>query len=367
MRLVDSASDPATPDVVDSVEEAAALGRRPPLLVVEPLVTLLDAHGLGEGPLEVRMIGGGHSNATFAIARRGLDAVLRRPPRPPLPPGAHDVVREGVLLRALAPTAVPTPAVLLVHEDPAAIGAPFVVMERCEGEVISDRLPEGLDAPGDARALAEALLDVLIDVHAVGPATPGLEGMVRPGSYLERQLRRFRGGWEANRTRALPSMDELGRRLAERAPEQRETTLVHGDFRFGNALVAGGPPRITALLDWEMAALGDPLADLGYLHATWTDRGVEDAPYFHQSPVTAGEGFPTRDELVERYARRTGRDVSALHWYAAFALWKFAVFMEGNLKRALEGMSDDPWALGFRTGVPELAELGLRELDASPR
>jgi aminoglycoside phosphotransferase (APT) family kinase protein len=296
--------------------------------------------------------------------------VLRRPPRPPLPPGAHDVVREARLMRALEPTSVPVPAVLSICESPEVIGAPFMVMEYVHGHVLEDRLPPALDGPGQRERIAEAFVDAIVAVHKVDIDAAGLAWLGRPSGYLERQLRRFTGSWEVNRTRDLPAMTELERLLGDQLPTTAQTALVHGDARLGNAMFAPqAPPRVAALLDWEMATLGDPLADLGYLCVAWTDRTDNPPPMFHLSPVTGEPGFPTRAELVTLYELRSGRRVTDLAWYMALACWKSAVFMEGNYRRARDGMSDDAFASGFRVGVEELAELGLaaiREHIAQP-
>ena len=346
-------------DVVRSAADAAKQ-RRPPLLVLDALEAYLDAEGLGSGPVTASMLIGGHSNATFVIRRDGCEVVLRRPPRPPLPPGAHDVVREARLLRALGPTPVPVPAVLAICESAEEIGTPFMLMEYVDGHALGDRLPAALDGPGQRERIAEAFVDAIAAVHEVDIEAAGLAWLGRPDGYLERQLRRFAGSWEVNRTRDLASMTELERLLRAQQPASSQTTLVHGDARLGNAMFAPQPPaRVAALLDWEMATLGDPLADLGYLCVAWTDRSDDPPPMFHLSTVTGQPGFPTRAELVSLYERRSRRRVRDLSWYVALACWKSAVFMEGNFRRAREGMSDDPFASGFGEGVEELARLGL--------
>jgi aminoglycoside phosphotransferase (APT) family kinase protein len=346
-------------EVVRTRAEAASL-ERPPLLVLEALEAYLDAEGIGTGPASAEPLAGGHSNVTFVISRGGRRVVLRRPPRPPLPPGAHDVVREGRVMSALERTGVPVPRVLSVCESPGVIGAPFLVMEHVEGHVLEDRLPAMLESPGQRHRIAEAFIEVLVAVHEVDIDAAELGWLGRRSGYLERQLRRFAGSWEVNRTRQLPTMTELERALRERMPTPTRTTLVHGDARLGNAIFAPrAPAEVAALLDWEMAALGDPLADLGYLCIAWTDLRDASRPMFHLSPVTGEPGFPTRDELVGLYESCSGRGVTDLPWYMALAYWKSAVFMEGNYRRALYGMSDDAFALGFRFGVEELAELGL--------
>jgi aminoglycoside phosphotransferase (APT) family kinase protein len=353
----------ARADVVRTRSAAARLGR-PPLLILEVVEEQLDALGLGSGPADADQLPGGHSNATFRVRREGCDVVLRRPPRPPLPPGAHDVVREARLMRALEDTAVPVPRILSICEDAEPLGAPFVLMELVEGHVLEGELPAPLDLPGQRSLIGETFIDALVDVHAVDVQVTGLAGWLgRPSGYLERQLRRFAGSWEINRTRELPAMDELARLLRERMPQSGPATLVHGDPRLGNAIFAPrAPARVAALLDWEMATLGDPLADVGYLCASWTDMSDDPPPMLHLSTLTGSPGFPTRAELVARYEKRSGRRVQHLSWYTALAFWKSAVFMEGNYRRAVYGMSDDPLLLGFRSGVEELAELGLAAL-----
>ena len=195
-------------------------------------------------------------------------------------------------------------------------------------------------------------------MHAVDWRACGLEGYGKPTGYLERQLRRFNGLWEHNKTRELPRVQEVGDWLAANMPESPAATIVHGDYRLGNTMVADdAPARLIAIFDWELATIGDPLADLGYLTVTWVQPGdPEDTMFSSLSAVTRREGFPTRDELIAHYEERTGRSMSDLRWYQALALWKAAVFMEGNYKRSLAGTTDDPYLKLFDEGVPRLAE-----------
>ncbi|MBX5442709.1 MAG: phosphotransferase family protein [Solirubrobacteraceae bacterium] len=342
-------------DVVRTHAEAAGNAREP-LVVLEPLRGFLDAQGLGSGEVAVEPIGEGHSNVTCLVRREdGTEVVLRRPPRGPLPPSAHDVIREARLLGALGPTAARVPAVLAVAEDAEVIGAPFYVMEKVDGHVVTDALPAALDTPRQRRRLAEELVDALVEVHAVDWEAAGLTGFGRPTGYLERQLRRFAGLWEHNRTRDLPEVERVGRWLADHLPASPPATVVHGDYRLGNVMVAhDAPARIVAIFDWEMATLGDPLADVGYLTAMWVQ--ADDPPTrFELSPVTRRTGFPTRAELVARYEERSGRAMTDIRWYQALALWKAVVFMEGNYRRALAGTTDDPYLKAFGDGVVELA------------
>src|SRR3954464_10036421 len=282
--------------IVDTAEEAAALDL-PPLLVRRPLEAFLDAHGLGEGPVEAEPVGEGHSNVTYVIQRAGGAWVLRRPPRPPLPPSAHDVLREARLLTAVQDADVRTPDVLATCDDESVIGAPFYVMERIEGDVMTAAVPPALD--GEEARIGEELIDALVEVHAVDWRACGLEGYGKPTGYLDRQLRRFGGLWEHNRTRELPVLDRVTAWLAEHKPESGEATIVHGDYRLGNTMFApGAPARLAAIFDWELATIGDPLADVGYLVATWAQAGDEENAISALGGVTRRPGFASPEELV---------------------------------------------------------------------
>jgi aminoglycoside phosphotransferase (APT) family kinase protein len=334
---------------------------RPPLLILESVRVFLDAHGLGSGALQARRIGeGGGSNFSFLLEREdGTRYVLRRPPRPPLPPSAHDVVRESKLQLALAPLGIRVPNIRAVCEDESLLGVPFYVMDYIEGDVVTTTLPPPLDSdPGARRRLADDLVDTLAEIHAADVAVPGLAAFLRPGNYNERQVRRFSQLWELNQTRELATVERVGHWLAANVPEQLSPTVVHGDYRLGNTIVTRDQPeRVAAVLDWEMGAIGDPRADVGYLVATYSEPGGSENP-LGTSPVTALNGFPTRNELVDRYASRSGRDVEQLAWFEALALWKAAVFCEAIYGRYLRGelTADDTRASRFETGVPLLAE-----------
>jgi aminoglycoside phosphotransferase (APT) family kinase protein len=346
----------ADDDIVATHEQGRS-NEREPLLVIEPLRRFLLENGL-EAPADLgaEPIGEGHSNVTFAL---GTGVVLRRPPRGPLPPSAHDVVREARLLRALETTDVRVPSILAVCEDPAVIGAPFYVMELIDGQVLTNSVPAALDDDEQRRRIADELVDALIAVHGADWSRLGLEDFGRPSGYLERQLRRFAGLWEHNRTRELPEVAQVGGWLAEHLPPSPPATIVHGDYRLGNTIYDhGAPARLAAILDWEMATIGDPLADVGYLMSHWIQADDEPTALTLQS-VTTQPGFPTRAELVRRYERLSGRAVEHLDWYVALAVWKAIVFMEGNYKRALEGSTDDPYLKTFGDGVVELAHRAL--------
>ncbi len=333
-----------------------------PLLILERVEAFLDAHGLGSGPVRATRIGqGGGSNFSFLLERDDGRYVLRRPPRPPLPPSAHDMVREARLQLALAPHGVRLPTIRAVCEDESVIGVPFYVMDYLPGHVVTSALPPGLETEAARRRLGLDLVDALVEIHAVDVHTPGVADFIRPGSYLERQVRRFSQLWEINRTRELPAVVEAAGRLARDLPEPMPPTVVHGDYRLGNMIVADDDPaRIVAVLDWEMGAVGDPRADVGYLLATYNEPGGEPSP-LGISLVTASPGFPSKRELAGRYVEQSGRDVEPLVWFQALALWKAAVFCEAIYGRFVRGelAAEDQFAARFETGVPRMAEEAL--------
>jgi aminoglycoside phosphotransferase (APT) family kinase protein len=348
-----SATDPTTraDDVVATWAEAEE-AELPPLIVLEGLEPLVP----GLGPITVKRLGTGHSNETFMITREGRSMVLRRPPRPPIPPTAHDVVRESRILSALAEHDVRAPKPLLVHGEDDAIGAPFYLMELIPGVVIRDRMPAALDDPTGRREAVSEFVDALVEVHAVEWRGNVLETIGRPEGYLGRQLRRWNGQWEHNQTRSVPEIEEIGRWLAVEIPRAEETTVVHGDAKLDNAIYGDlRPVHLAALVDWEMATLGDPLADLGLLCGTYVEPGDEPDPVFGFSPVTMAPGSPRRKEIAVWYAERSGRDVAHLTWYEVLALWKIMILLEGSYKRYLAGTTHDPFFPLLEDGIPRMA------------
>ncbi len=346
-------------DIVETSAEASGL-TKPALLVLDRVQAFLDEHDLGAGPVRAQRIGeGGGSNFTFLLERETDTFVLRRPPRPPLPPSAHDVVREARLQLALREAGFGRlPTIVAVGEDEGVLGVPFYVMTYLDGIVPTDAASVSLESRTDRRALGDDLVDALVEIHAADVSSPGLAAFARPGSYNERQVRRFTQLWEINKTRDLPVVERVAAQLAAAIPEPLPSTVVHGDFRLGNTMVGrDDPSRILAVLDWEMGAIGDPRADVGYLLATYSEPGGPPNP-LGTSPVTALEGFPSRAELVERYVAGSGRAVEPLGWFEALALWKAAVFCEAIYGRFLRGElgAEDERAARFEEGVPFLAE-----------
>jgi aminoglycoside phosphotransferase (APT) family kinase protein len=287
-------------------------------------------------PMGVDLIAGGRSNLTYALTGAdGARLVLRRPPLSGVIASAHDVLREGRIMAALADTPVPVPAVLASCADTAVLGAPFIVMDYVDGVVLTDRARA--EATLDERARGRAatdLVDALVQLHAVLPEQVGLGDLGRGEGYVERQLRRWSGQLDKLGAAGDARMRELHERLAAAVPEQQETTIVHGDFRAGNTIV-GPDGRVRAVLDWELATLGDPLADLGWLVAYWGDPGAG-GPLPMPVPTTAA-GFGPAGELVTRYSANSGRSVAELDYYIAFALWRLAAVLAGVQARARQG------------------------------
>jgi Predicted aminoglycoside phosphotransferase len=349
-------ADAGPVDVVDTYAEARALPLEP-LLVMEGLEPFLP----GSGPITVRRLGTGHSNETFSLTRGEESWVLRRPPRPPYPPTAHDVVREYSILAALADQPVRSPRPFAVCEDLAVIGVPFYLMELIDGSVIRERFPAEIDVPEERRRALEEFADALVEIHQIEWRGTGLERIGRPGGYLERQLRRWNGQWEHNRTRSVPDIERMGAWLTENLPAHHETTLVHGDYKLDNAIYrSGAPAHLAVIVDWEMSTLGAPLADLGLLCATYLERGEEPDAVLDFSPATAAEGALTRREIIDRYASQSGRPVGDLDWYKGLAIWKIAILLEGSYKRFLVGTTADPFFELLKEGVPRLAGRALQ-------
>ena len=292
-----------------------------------------------QAPLEFTRIKGGHSNLTYEVDdAAGTKYVLRRPPLGHLLPTAHDMSREWRFISAFHPTPVPVPPPLGFCEDTGVTGTPFYVMGFVEGHVLHDpSVAEQHYTAEQRQSTGESFIDVLADMHAEDPDDIGVGDIARKEGYIARQLKRWYSQWNASKTRELPIIDELHDEFLARVPEQGPARVVHGDYRLGNCITSF-EGRIAAVLDWEIATLGDPLADLGYVLHSWPEPG-EAGPAHRMSP-TETPGFPTRAQLTDRYAARSGRDVSGIDFYVAFAHWKSACIVEGVYARYLQGSLD---------------------------
>lgn len=320
---------------------------------------------LGSGPLRAELVSGGKSNLTYRVADDTDRWVLRRPPLGHVLATAHDMAREHRVQSALADTPVPVPRMDRLCTDESVLGAPFYLMEEVPGTVYRSPADAAGLTPDRARAVSLRLADVLAALHEVDPAAVGLTGFGRPEGYLQRQLTRWQQQLASSRSRELPGVDELQQRLAERLPRTQRTVVVHGDYRLDNTLV-GPDDGIAAVLDWEMATLGDPLADLGLMGVYW-----ELAHALPGNPVAGAVdpalGFPRMAELAAHYAARTGLDLAPLPWYTAFAQYKLAVIAEGIHYRYLQGQTVGGGFATLGAMVPPLVAAALDTLAALPR
>ncbi|MFF0288735.1 phosphotransferase family protein [Streptomyces sp. NPDC005262] len=313
------------------------------------------------GPLNIELLHGGRSNLTYDVTDGTNRWVLRRPPLGVLTPTAHDMDREYRVVAALGCTGVPVARAVLSCTDPAVIGAPFCVVDFVEGTVLRDGDEVAELPPAAARQGAEALVDALVTLHSVDADSVGLSGFGRPEGYLGRQVRLWRRQWDKVATRTLPELDELHGRLARSLPASGTPSIVHGDYRLDNTILApGGFERIAAIIDWEMATLGDPLTDLGMLLMYW-DPTCEPVLGARHAP-TANPGFPSGRELAERYAEKSGRDVGALPYYQALGCFKLAVIAEGIHARHLAGQTVGAGFDRVGSAVPTLLSSGLELL-----
>lgn len=288
-----------------------------------------------------------------------MEYVLRRPPLGPLAPKAHDMVREFRILRAIHPVFPPAPAVALLCEDPAVIGAPFYLMERRGGLVIRRENPPEI---GDdlllRRRVGESLLDTLVQLHAVDATRGPVSEIGKAQGFLERQLTGWFSRWQRSQTREMPAMDRLMEWLSARLPASNEAALLHNDYKLDNVMLdPADPARVVAVLDWEMSALGDPLVDLGILLCYWPEAGDPIERRESISPVTCLPGWPSRRDLVERYAAATGRDVSRIVYYEIFALFKIAVVLQQIYYRYHLGQTTDERFAGMDQRVAGLVNV----------
>jgi aminoglycoside phosphotransferase (APT) family kinase protein len=319
------------------------------------------------GPFRFEVIAGGHSNLTFKVTGSdGARLVLRRPPLGHVLASAHDMGREHRILAGLQSSAVPVPPVKGYCDDPGVNGAPFYVMGFVDGHVLRDRAAsEAALADEATRANASrSLVDTMAAIHAVDLETAGLSELGRHEGYIERQLKRWYGQWNQGKTRELAAVDRVYEGLRSRVPEQGPATIVHGDYRLDNCMV-GDDGEVVAVLDWEICTLGDPLADVGLLQVYW--NGPDDAEGAWSGSATSAPGFWNRPQLVERYAEVSGRDLSQLDFYVAFAFWKLACIIEGVYSRYLGGALGDrpPDELApFKLQVEQAAASAERYLEA---
>ena len=314
----------------------------------------------GASGIEVEQFPNGHSNLVYLVRTEHREYVLRRPPLGPVAPKAHDMAREYRVLQAVNPHFPEAPQVFLLCEDPAVIGGTFFLMERRRGVVIRDSIPRELAAiPDYPRQVSEAFIDCLVRLHSIDVSQPGFSSLGKPEGFVERQVRGWAERWNRAKTEELPDMDRIVRWLADHLPQSREATLVHNDYKLDNVMLRPSGDRVEAVLDWEMTTIGDPLADLGLTICYWSWAGM--------TAVTSQEGWYTRDQFLERYAARTGRDLTHIRYYEVLGIFKLAVILQQIYFRFHRGQTQDERFRTFDRRVRGLIRLGASLIEKEER
>lgn len=318
------------------------------------------------GPLTLRQFGGGHANLTYLLQFGNTEYVLRRPPLGPIAPTAHDMRREHRVLERLGEAFPLAPRSHALCTDQAILGVDFHVMERRHGIVIRRELPAALEGRPDLnRRIGEMIVDVLADLHRVTPEAVGLGDLGRPEGFVRRQVDGWGRRWQAAKDRDLADVDRMLGWLASQVPDPQVTTLLHNDYKLDNVMVAADDPATpVAVFDWDMTTRGDPLMDLGYLLNFWNEAG--DDPRWHQVSrmPTHHDGFPTRADVVERYAHRTGFNLDRVAWYHVFGVLKLVVIIQQIYIRFLRGQTQDQRFARYDERVRDLARKGVALIDA---
>jgi len=344
-----------TGEELDANSLGQYLGARlPDILAGSPLDSKND--------LELEQFPGGHSNLTYLVRFGGREFVLRRPPFGPVAPTAHDMPREYRLLSAINPLFPLAPRPYLLCDDPGVIGAPFYLMERRRGLVVRrDMPPEIGDDLALRRRVSESIVDTLAALHAVDIVSTGLDKLGKPVGFMQRQIKGWTERWVRAKSTDVPEIDLVVKWLSDRLPpdpdQSNPPTLVHNDFKLDNVMLDHqDPSKVVAVLDWEMCTVGDPLADVGLLLCYWAEKGDPEARRESISPVTTEPGWMTRQEIVDRYAAKTGRDLSGVAFYETFALFKIAVVLQQIYIRYLKGQTHDERFKEFDRRVAGLAQ-----------
>ncbi len=309
------------------------------------LAQFLEDHDLTRGAVETTRIGDGHSNLTYLVSDGRTRVIVRRPPPPPTPRGANDMLREARFMAALANTPVPVPDILATAHAGDVLDVPLYVMSVQDGPVVTTRTPAPLDSEPVRREIGENLIDTLAALHSVDWRLAGLSDAGKPEGFNSRHLRSL-SRLNADADAASPrEFVEIERWLGQNVPPESGASIVHNDYRIGNVVLApDAPGRVRAVLDWELATIGDPLFDLGYFLGSIPEPGAPRTPTEDLGTAMLEQGYPTRAELAARYSLRTGRDLTNLGWYSALALWKLAVLYEYGRRRFVTGAGDDYYA-----------------------
>ena len=324
----------------------------------------------GAAGVEVQQFPHGHSNLVYLVRTDHREYVLRRPPLGPVAPKAHDMAREYRVLHAVHPHFPEAPRVFLLCEDPAVIGGTFFLMERRRGIVIRDSVPGSLAAiPDYPRRISEAFIDCLVRLHSIDVSQPELRALGKPDGFVERQVRGWAERWNRAKTEELPDMDGIIHWLRDRLPPSADTTLVHNDYKLDNLMLQPEAQGVEAVLDWEMATIGDPLVDLGLTmcYWAWASVAAEDDPHPATPAVTAQPAWYTRDQFLQRYAQRTGRDLTHIRYHEVLGIFKLAVILQQIYYRFHLGQTQDDRFRTFDRRVRGLIRLAAAMIEKEPR
>jgi aminoglycoside phosphotransferase (APT) family kinase protein len=315
-----------------------------------------------EHGVELEQFPNGHSNLTYLLRTKAGEYVLRRPPLGPVAPKAHDMVREYHVLHAVHPHYPPAPRVHVLCEDPAILGVPFFIMERRRGVILREEIPAEFAAiDAHPRMIGEAFLDALVKLHSIDVAAPGVRDLGKPEGYVERQVRGWADRWERAKTEEVSELDDVVRWLAANIPAPLAPSLIHNDYKLDNIMLASGAPgRVEAVLDWEMATVGDPLSDLGLTLCYWVWATADEVRAAGIPALTSRPGWYGREELVERYAQLTGRDVSRIGYYEVLGVFKLAVIIQQIYARFHRGQTHDERFRNFGERAAALGRLAAR-------
>jgi len=315
-----------------------------------------------ERGITIEQFPGGHSNLTYLLNIGGREYVLRRAPLGPVAPKAHDMVREARVLQAVHPHFPPAPEVYLICEDQSILGAAFYLMERRRGIVLRDRIPEEISRHENyASRISWAFVDTLVELHSIDVEKHGLLSLGKPEGFIERQVKGWSERWQRSKTEDSPEMDRIMSRLAATIPSSGKPGLVHNDFKLDNVMIdLNTPDRIEAVLDWEMTTVGDPVSDLGLTLCYWSSTLV---PGTSLQAVTTGPGWWSRDQFVEQYAKKTGRDMSHLPWYEVLGVFKLAVILQQIYFRYWRGQTTDERFAHFDERVKSLIHTASEMVD----
>lgn len=296
------------------------------------------------GNLEIRQFGAGHSNLTYALTIGTWEAVLRRPPLGPVAAKAHDMGREFLVLDSIHNVFPACPKPLLFSDDPSIVGSPFFIMERRHGIVLDTAFPEGTeDQVKKAKRLSEIMVDQLVQLHAIDYKTTALANMVKPDGFMKRQVNGWIGRYDKAKTENIKEVEELTNWLQDHLPHSSDATIIHYDYKFNNMMFSEDYQKMVGLFDWEMTTVGDPLADLGVALSYWM-QPEDPKMLLHglgKPPITIQEGFYTRQQFIERYAEKSGRDLSDIYYYLTFAYFKLAVICQQIYFRYHNGQTKD--------------------------